>query len=74
MSPAREEVIETVRDYKTSKHGEGCRPLKKPEVTAVAGTVWEKSKENVNMTTPFELLYCAFYSMLSFVWENLTQG
>lgn len=74
MSPAREEVIETVRDYKTSKHGEGCRPLKKAEVTAVPGTVWEKSKENVNKMTPFELLYCTLCSTLSFLWENLTQG
>lgn len=43
MSLARKEVIETVRDYKTSKHGRGCRPLKEAGVMAVAGIVWEPS-------------------------------
>lgn len=43
MSLARREVIETVRDYKTSKHGRGYRPLKEAGVTAVAGIVWEPS-------------------------------
>lgn len=43
MSLAREEVIETVRDYKTSKHCRECGPLKQAGVTAVAGIVWEPS-------------------------------
>lgn len=48
MSLAREEVIETVRDYKTSKHYGECRPLKQARVTALAGIVWEPSCEGVN--------------------------
>lgn len=43
MSLAREEVIETVRDYKTSKHCRECGPLKKAGVMAVTGIVWEPS-------------------------------
>lgn len=41
MSFAREEVIETVRDYKTSKHRGGCWPLKQARVSAVADIMWE---------------------------------
>lgn len=59
MSHAREEVIETVRDYKTSKHWGECRPLR---VTGLAGIVWEPSCEDVNShlysLTPPELFSC----------------
>jgi len=43
MALAREEVIEAVRDYKTSKHCGERGPLKQAGVKAVPGIVWEPS-------------------------------
>lgn len=48
MSLARKEVIEIVRDYKTSKHCGECRPLKQAGVMAVVGILWEPSCEYIN--------------------------
>lgn len=70
MSLAREEVIETVRDYKTSKQCREGRPLEQAGVTAVAGMVWEPSRGDVNTQTPSEPFYCPRYPMLSLVWET----
>lgn len=70
MSPAREEVIETVSDYKTSKYWVECRPLHRAGVT---GILWEKANEYVNNQTPFELFYYTHRPTLPLVWENLTR-
>lgn len=69
MSLAREEVIETVRDYKTSKHCGECGPLKQAGVTAVAGIVWEPSRVDVNNQTPSEPFYCTQCPIPPLVWE-----
>lgn len=52
MSLAREEVIETVRDYKTSKQrlGDGVSGER-----GGSGIVWERSQRDVNNQAPAEL-------------------
>lgn len=57
MSLAREEVIETVRDYKTSKQhwGGGASGERQRGVTAVASIVWERSRRDLNNQAPAEL-------------------
>lgn len=74
MSLAREEVIETVRDYKTSKHCGECTPLKQAGVPAVAGIVWEPSCEDVNNQTPLNLLLPFTLPLTSRTVGTMTQG
>lgn len=53
MTPAREEVIETVRDYKTSKQRWGGGLWR--EVRESLAIVWERSRRDVNNQAPAEL-------------------